>query len=465
MAKIKKSTNQKDLPRPPVVALMGHVDHGKTSLLDAIQKSTLCKQEHGGITQHITAYQIACKGEKITFIDTPGHAAFANMRSRGAKITDLVILVVAADDGIKPQTKECIQHIKKAKLPFLVAVNKIDLPSASIDKVKKQLAEENILVEDYGGEIVSVPVSAKTKKGIPELLELTLLLAQMQELKAKPNAPFKGIVIDSILHAKKGPLATILVKQGTLKVGQTVWAENIPAKIKALEAEKGQRIKKAHISQPVKVLGFKQPPPIGSIITLKKQKQDKKINIILKADTKGTLEALKTNLPDEIKIIKSEVGQPREDDIHLASSLKADIIAFNLKVPKKIIKSAKLENVNIKTYRVIYKLLEELEKKVLKILEPTIDEKQLGKAKIIAEFNFKKDHVAGCKITKGALNLNDKVHLKRDNKIRKDAKITSLQIEGEKTKKAKAGQEAGLVLKPDLDFKIGDVIISYKILD
>lgn len=466
--------------RPPIVAILGHVDHGKTTLLDAIRKTNVVAKEHGGITQHIGAYQIEYRGEKITFIDTPGHAAFVKMRSHGALVTDLVVLVIAADDGVKPQTKESLAHIKQAKVPFLVAINKIDLPQASPDKVKSQLAENNVLVEGYGGDIVCVEVSAKQKKGLDNLLEMILLLGKMQNLKANPKGPLEGVVIDSCLDSKRGPIATVLVKNGTLKTGELIFAEDIEGKVKLMMDENGNKVVKAEPSRPVEVLGFKKVPPIGAKvkreISLKKttrplspkitpredSEEESKIKIILKADTVGTLEAIQTNLPEEVEIILSGVGQVNESDVLLAQSIGAQILAFNVKIPSLVKKLAETEKVNIKSYNIIYELLEDIEKKVLKILEPTIDEQVLGEAEIITEFNIKGKHIAGCKIKKGKIHKNNPIHLKREGKIIADAKITSFQKEKQDIEEAKAGSEVGIVFAPDLDFKIGDVIISYK---
>lgn len=476
---LKRKSSRSIVLRPPIVAILGHVDHGKTTLLSAIRETDLTAKEYGGITQHIGAYQVEYKGEKITFIDTPGHAAFAKMRSYGAAVTDLVVLVVAADDGVKPQTKESLSHIKQAKVPFLVAINKIDLPQASVNMVKAQLAENGVLVEGYGGDIVCVEVSAKQKKGLDDLLEMILLITKMGDLKANPNGSLKGVVIDSKLDSKKGPVATLLIKNGTLKIGDQIFAEDVGGKTKSIMDENGKRLTKTELSKPIEVLGFKKVPPVGAKVQekvgfKKKQKsppvlqketaEEEKltIKIILKADTLATLEAIESSLPQEVKVILSEVGQVTESDVLLAQSTGAKIIAFNIKTPSRVEKLAKAEKVNIVTYNIIYRLLEDIEKKVLKILEPTIDEEILGEAKIIAEFNIKTKHIAGCKITKGLINKINPLHLKREDKIIADAKITSFQKERQEIEEAKAGNEAGIVFSPDIDFKIGDVIISYK---
>jgi translation initiation factor IF-2 len=485
----KKSTS-KTLKRTPVIAFLGHVDHGKTSLLDVIRKTNLASKEHGGITQQIGAYQIDYKGQKITFIDTPGHTAFEKMRSRGVEATDIVVLVVAGDDGVKPQTKESIAHIKQAGVPFLVALNKMDLPQASADMVKSQLAENEVLVEGYGGDVVCVEVSAKEKKGIDDLLEMILLVVEMQDFKGGSSEnDLKGVVIESELDSRRGPVATVLVKEGSLKVGDSVFAGNIPAKVKLMTDFKGKKIKTAGPSTPVEMLGFKKAPNVGAVVgekplkavvkpvkkkikTKKQEEEDNKeekeekerVKIILKADRLGSLEAIKAGLPEEVEIILADVGDINESDVLLSLSTSAQIIGFNVRVPTLVKKLAETEKIKIKSYNIIYKLLEDLEARILKIMEPTINEEVLGEAEIIAEFDIRGRHIAGCKIKKGKINKTHPVHIKRDDKIIGDAKIISFQKENIEIQEAEAGSEVGLVLKPDVDFKIKDVIISYKIL-
>lgn len=497
MAKQTRKTPEKSKlqSRPPVVVVLGHVDHGKTTLLDTIRKSHIVDKEFGGITQHIGAYQIEHQGREITFIDTPGHEAFAKMRSRGAKVADLAVLVIAANDGVKPQTKEAIRYIRQADIPFVVAINKIDLPEASTKMVKNQLAENEILVEGYGGDVVCVEISARQNRGIDNLLEMIQLIAEMQELKVDSKGTFEATVIESSLDSKKGPLATLMIKNGSLKIGNQITTSSSVAKVKSLTDEKGAGLESAGPSQPAEVLGFKTVPQVGERVrkvaphfaptSLKlrgasrgkkvdevgkvekvgeeEEEEKQRIKIVLKADTQGVLEAIETNLPEEVVIIHSDVGQVSESDVLLAQSVGAMIIAFNVKIPKKVAKLAEIEKVLIKTYNIIYKLLEEIEKKVLKILEPTIDEQILGEAEIIAEFKIRGSHIAGCKVKKGGINKKDTLHLKRGDKILADAKIKSLQKERQDVEEVVAGNEAGIVMSPDLDFKIGDVIISYKI--
>jgi len=506
MAKHKKKTKIIKKFRPPVVAVLGHVDHGKTTLLDKIRKADVASGEAAGITQHIGAYQVKLGAErgkrgtrktqsKITFIDTPGHEAFSKMRSRGAQVADLAILVVAANDGVKPQTKEAISHIKQAKIPFLVAINKMDLQAASVEMVKGQLAETDVLVEGYGGDVVCVEVSAKTGKGIPQLLEMLLLLAEMQELKLEKKAAFKGVIIESLLDKCKGPLATLIVKKGVLRLGDRLIAEDTKGKVKAMFDDKGKRIKRAGPSEPVQVLGFKGVPPVGSVVKKttkttrvgaglvparngkvdliparpkKAAKQEeaneiKQIKLILKADVAGTLEAIKANFTEEICLISEGVGAITESDILLAQSTGAVVIGFNVPVPQDVKKLSEMEKVKIKTYDVIYHLLEDLQGQILKMLEPTIDEEVLGKTEVIAEFDIKGNHIAGCKVKEGVFSKKQPVHIMRGEKKLADAKISQMQKEREDVEEVKKGNEVGLVFKPDIDFKLGDVIISYKI--
>jgi translation initiation factor IF-2 len=474
----KKKLKKIKSPRPPVITVMGHIDHGKTTLLDALRQTNIAAKESGGITQHIGAYQIEHKGRKITFIDTPGHAAFAAMRSRGTQATDLVVLVIDAVEGVKAQTKECLDHIKAASAPFLVAINKIDLPAASPEKVKNQLAENNILLEGYGGDIVAVEISAKKKQGLDQLLEMILLLADMQQLTADPQGSLEGVVIESELDARRGPTATIIVKNGTLKVGDPIQAATVVGKVKALFNDQGKKVSQAIPGQPVLLLGFKQLPPVGANLTYRLNDQStvpaatppppafSKTNlglkIILKADTAGTLEAITQNLSADITLISQAVGVVSESDVLLAQSTGARIVAFRVKPTSAAKKLAEIENISIKSYQLIYELLEDLAEEVLKLMEPTIDEEILGEAKIKAEFNIRDLHIAGCEVIKGKLSSGDLIHLKRGKKNIASARIKSLQQNKKPIKMAKKGEECGLTFKPDLNFKLKDTIIAYK---
>lgn len=479
----KDSVEGKLQKRPPIVVVLGHVDHGKTSLISQIYQKDLTRKEYGGISQHIGAYQVEFKTSqgkigKITFIDTPGHVAFSKMRSRGATVADLAVLVVAVDEGVKPQTLESLKHIQEAGIPFLVAINKIDLPGANINWLKNNLAENGILVEGWGGNIVAVPVSAKTGQGIEELLEMILLMGEMNELKADPEGELEAVVIESKLDPKKGPLATVLVRNGNLKIGEEIFTEETKGKIKQMLSDKGERLEVAFPSQPVEVLGFEKVPWVGSKVSktplaLEKDKEsdlflkpvgseeEKKIKIILKSDTRGTLEALLGSFPSEIEILEAGTGEVSESDVLLAKNTGGEIIAFNVKIPARVKKLAEFEQVKIYEYKIIYELLKDIEEKVLKLLEPTIDEEILGEAEILMEFLIKGKRIAGCRVKEGEISKRFPVHLKRAGEIIGDAKITSLKKGKEDVEKVKKGEEFGASLE-GVDFKTGDMILSFK---
>jgi len=492
--------------RPPVVVILGHIDHGKTTLLSKIKEIDLTRKEHGGITQHIGAYQVEVRDTKneihdtqkekhltshisrITFIDTPGHAAFNKMRSRGAKVADLAVLVVAANEGIKPQTLESLKFIEQAKINYLVALNKIDLPGFDLEKAKKNLSDNGIPVEGFGGDIVVVPISAKEGKGIEDLLEMILLLAEMAGFKGTSEEKLEAIVIESKLDSHKGPLATILIRHGSLKIGDEVKVENSLGKIKAMFDERGQNVEKALPSQPVEVLGFKTVPPVGGQVVItegtekdKGQKkivsspvkevseteskapedtEEKKLRVILKADMEGTLEAIKNSLPADCQIMKAEVGDVNDSDVLLADTNKAEIIAFNVKVTNTIKKLAEVEEVKISSYQVIYELLEDIDRKILKIMEPTIDEQVLGKAEILAEFPGKQK-IAGCRMMEGEIKKSDQLHLLRKTQIIATLRIRSMKKGKQDVQLVKKGDEFGVVLTPAIDFLVGDVLVSF----
>ncbi len=469
--KADKKTKDSNVIRPPVVAFVGHIDHGKTTLLDKIRKSRLADKEPGGITQHIGAYKINIDNNSVTFIDTPGHAAFVKMRARGVKVTDLVVLVVAADAGVQDQTKESYKHVKKAEVPFLVAINKIDLPGASIDKVKGQLSEIGIIPEDYGGDAIVVPVSGQTGEGIDDLLEMILLVAEMEELSGDPSGSLDGVVIESSLDKQRGPLATVLVKRGTLKKGDEIYAETDYAKIKALVDWQGKQVDKAMPGDPVEVLGFKQVPSIGAQIkdtpvkTDQKetghQKEDGKIKIILKADVKGSIEAIKTNLPADVQVLDFGVGPVTERDIFLGQSTGASIFAFNTKIPTAAEKLAKQSHVDIFQTAIIYDLFEEIDKRLKEAEDPLENKIIYGKAKILAEFKIGDKRIAGGEATEGEMVRGKKVFLKRGDKIIAKSVLASLRHGDQTIEKAQKDQEFGAVFSPPLDFRKGDVIISY----
>jgi len=483
------SSVSKGNSRPPVVVILGHIDHGKTTLLSKIKEMDLTRKEHGGITQHIGAYQVklqtpSSKLQTITFIDTPGHAAFNQMRSRGAKIADLAVLVVAASEGVKSQTLESLKFIKQAGINFLVALNKIDLPEVNLENAKRNLVDNGILIEGFGGDTVVVPISAKESTGINDLLEMILLLAEMMNLKGNPQAELEASVIESRIDSHKGPLATILIRNGSLKVGDEIKVENSWGKIKAMFDEKGQSVSQALPSQPVEVLGFKTVPVVGGKVEITKDKtlnelptlpkenvtkvslkesqdQTPKLVIILKADMEGTLEAIKNNLPEGCQIIKAEVGEVNDSDILMAATSSAEVIAFNIKIPHQIKKLAETEKVKISSYQVIYELLEDVERKVLKVMEPTIDEEILGKAEIIAEFTMK-ERIAGCRVIEGEIKKSDKIHLLRNSQIINEVRLKSMRRGKEDVQQVKKGEEFGVILTPNVDFNVGDVLVSYR---
>lgn len=470
--KINLASKGKD--RPPIVAVLGHVDHGKTSLLDYIRKSRIAQGEAGGITQSIGAYQVQTKDQKITFIDTPGHQAFSKMRQRSGFVADLVVLVVAVDDGVMPQTQESITHIKNASVPFIVAINKIDLSSANIERVYDQLAKEGVLVESRGGQVVAVPVSAKTGQGIDELLEMILLVGEIAELRTDPSGPLEAYVIESNL-TRGGAEATILVKNGTLKVGDQITVEGLQAKLKALVDDKGVRLSSAGPSTPVKVLGFSKVPPIGAKVSSQEvtpvavpaktaikvslPTDEGKMKLFLKADSLGSLEALVGSLPSEVLVIHGEVGNINESDIFSAKTSGASVLGFRVKANLSVKKLAEEEGVKIKTFEIIYELLETLEKELLD--EAVREEiKILGKAEIIAEFPFGTGRIAGCRVTEGRIAKNDQLELKRDEITLGQVRIASMKHASEEIKLAEKGSEFGAILKTDLDFRVGDMLIS-----
>jgi len=465
---------------------MGHIDHGKTTLLDKIRQTSVAARESGGITQHIGAVQVTFKAkegreERITFIDTPGHAAFAQMRARGAQVTDLVVLVVAADDGVMPQTKESLSHIKAAKVPFLVAINKIDLPNASVDKVKGQLAEIDVVPEDYGGKIITVPVSAQSGQGVEDLLEMIVLVGKVADLKADLEGVFEGVVIESSLDRRRGPVGTVLVKNGTLRLRDEIWVGEIKAKVKAMFDDQGKPIESAPPSFPVEVLGFAKPPLIGGKVTPhpgqtepdepKKKKEEeldpfaqkKEIPIIIKSDVQGTLEAVLVNLPSEVKVIHSGVGEVTDSDVFLAQASGAQLFSFRAKVGAPAKKIAQESEMEIKEFTIIYDLLEEIEAQVLRLIEPKIDQQVLGEAQIVAEFKIEGKRIAGCRVGKGTISLKGKAYLRRGKKMLDDVNLVSMKYRTKDIKKADKGEEFGVLFEPEVDFRVGDVIVSYKL--
>ncbi len=493
--------------RPPVVTVMGHVDHGKTSLLDAIRKSKVTATEAGGITQHIGAYTVTINGEKITFLDTPGHEAFTAMRARGAQITDIVILVVAADDGIMPQTAEAINHCKAANVPIVVAINKIDRPGANVDKVKQELTEYELVPEDWGGDTICIPVSAHTKEGIDTLLEMVLLTAEMQELKANSNRNGKGTVVEAKLDKGRGAVATLLIQNGTLNVGDSIIVGSTYGRIRAMFDDKGNKIKSAGPSIPVEILGLSEVPAAGDrfhqvkdektardIAEKRKQKireeylqsthkvsledlynqikegKVKELNIIVKADVQGSIEALKQSLQKlsneevKVRVIHGAVGAITETDVTLASASNAIIIGFNVRPDSNAQAAAEKESVDVKTYRVIYNAIEDIKAAMVGMLEPDYKEVILGKAEIRQIYKISNvGTIAGCYVLEGKMVRNCKVRIIRDGIVIFESELASLKRFKDDVKEAAEGYECGLSIEKFNDIKEGDIIEAYDI--
>ena len=496
--------------RPPVVCVMGHVDHGKTSLLDAIRHSNVIDREAGGITQHIGAYVVEANGEKITFLDTPGHEAFTAMRMRGASSTDIAILVVAADDGVMPQTVEAINHAKAAGIEIIVAINKIDKPSANIERVKQELTEYELIPEDWGGSTIFVPVSAHTKEGIPELLEMVLLTAEVMELKANPNRAARGLVIEAELDKGKGSVATVLVQKGTLHVGDAIAAGSAHGRVRAMMDDKGRRVKEAGPSQPVEILGLNDVPNAGEVFVGCDSEKDarsfaetfiaqnkvklldetksrmslddlfsqiqegnlKELNIIVKADVQGSVEAIKQSLlklsNDEvvIKIIHGGVGAINESDVSLASASNAIIIGFNVRPDATAKEIADREGVDLRLYRVIYNAIEDVEAAMKGMLDPVFEEKVLGHAEVRQTFKASGvGTIAGSYVQDGIFERNCSVRLIRDGIVVFDGPLASLKRFKDDVKEVRAGYECGFVFENYNDIKEGDQVEAYKMVE
>ena len=493
----------KRVPRPPVITVMGHVDHGKTSLLDAIRKTNVTSREAGGITQHIGAYMVNYQGKKIVFLDTPGHEAFTAMRARGAQVTDVAILVVAADDGVMPQTIEAINHAKAAKVPIIVAINKMDRPGANPDHVKQQLAEHELIPEDWGGDTIMVPVSAHQKTGISDLLEMILLVAEMQELKANPNLPAHGTIIEAQLDKGRGPVATVLVQRGTLSIGDTIIAGTAYGKVRAMINDRGEKVKKALPSTPVEVLGLNEVPMAGDILDstdektarsvaekrLAKRRSEemqqnakvslddifqriqegelKELNIVVKADVQGTIEALKSSLSniknDEVKVVvvHSGVGSINESDVMLASAANALIIGFNVRPDANARKTAEAEKVDVRTYRVIYDAINDVEAAIKGMLAPKFKEVIQGRVEVRQLITISKLLIAGCYVLEGKVTNSSKVRVVRDGIVVYEGEIDSLRRFKDDVKEVVAGYECGITLDKFRDLKEGDIFEVY----
>ena len=482
--------------RPPVITIMGHVDHGKTKLLDAIRQTNVVDQEAGGITQHIGAYQIELNGEKMTFLDTPGHAAFTAMRARGAQVTDITILVVAADDGVMPQTLEAIDHARAAGVPIIVAINKIDKPGANPDRIKQQLAEHSLVVEDWGGDTIAVPVSAKEKTGITELLETIRLIAEMEELKADPNKPAEGTVIEAKMDHTRGVLFTVLVSSGTLKEGDVIVVGRVWGKVKAMFTDAGKRVKRAPPSTPVEVLGLDSVPEVGDVMTvvadektaqaaIEKLKASapsssgtiilsnlyeqvnagkvKELAIILKTDVQGSMEPIRNSLEklssDQIKvhIIHSGTGNINESDVMLAIASKAVIIGFSTSVDPGAKRLAELDGISIRVYDIIYNLVDDVEKALKGMLQPKEIEVIDGHADIRAIFPAgKKEKAAGIYVTDGKILRSDTVRVVRGGKIVHESTISSLRRFKDDVREVATGYECGIGIQGFSDYNVGD---------
>jgi len=491
-------------PRPPVVTILGHVDHGKTSLLDAIRETDVATGEAGGITQHIGAYQVEMKGRLITFLDTPGHAAFTQMRARGAQGADIVILVVAADDGVMPQTKEAIAHAKAARVPIIVALNKIDKANANPELVKKQLAEQELVPDDWDGDTMVVPVSAKNKQGIDDLLEGILLVADNTVIRANPQGEVIGTVIEAELDKSRGVLATLLVQSGTLETGQVVIAGMAHGKLRALTDYKGKSVKKAGPSTPVSVMGLNEVPSAGDVFKVvdtdkearaivaeraeaaksraqKKKKatledlfanvqsgEAKELNLIVKADVQGSLDPIVSELNKlgegeiGVKIIYTETGNISDNDIMLASASNAILIGFNVQADVSARRLAEKEGVDIRLYEIIYRMTEDIEKALNGMLEPVVEEKVIGRAEVLAVFSASKfGRVAGCKVTEGELRRNAKARLFRGTDIVYEGDMGSLRHEKDDVREIRQGFECGVGFKNFKDIKVGDLLVCY----
>jgi len=490
--------------RPPVVTIMGHVDHGKTSLLDAIRETNVAAREAGGITQHIGAYTVETSGKKVVFIDTPGHEAFTRMRARGSKVTDIVILVVAADDGVMPQTREAIDHARAAGVPIIVAVNKIDKDNAQPDRVKQQLTDLGLMPEEWGGDTIMVPVSAKQKTNLELLLEMILLVAEMQDLKANPSRPAVATVLEAKLDRGRGPVATVLVRNGTLKAGDHFICGSVFGRVRALFDDRGVQVKEAGPSLPVEVLGLESLPEVGDslqvVTDVTKAKQivlyregkareqamaktrisldqfhaqlregeQKELNIILKADVGGTAEVLSDTLQKlstdkvSIKVISTGVGAITESDVNLASASAAIIIGFNVRPERNAAALAEQEDVDIRLHTIIYELTDEIKKAMVGMLEPVYKETYKGRADVREVFRISKvGTVAGCYVTDGTITRDAQVRLLRDNVVVHTGKIDSLKRFKNDASEVKSGFECGISLTGYNDIKQGDVIEAF----
>jgi len=489
---------------PPVVTIMGHVDHGKTTLLDTIRKTKVAAGEAGGITQHIGAYQVEVNGKKITFLDTPGHEAFTAMRARGAQVTHIAVIVVAADDGVMPQTREAIDHARAAKVPIIIALNKIDKADANPDFVKQQLYDIGVVIEEFGGEVICVPVSARRGTGIDDLLEMILLLAEIQNIRANPNRLATGVIIEAKLEKNIGPTATALIQQGTLKMGDNILVGSMSGKVRAMFNDRGKRIQKAPPSTPVSVLGLPEVPqagdhlevvadertakqmatkvaeerrsesmPLGQVSfdTLYIQLQEgnvKELNIVLKCDVQGSAEAIKnalSKLGDEnlkVRLIHEGIGNINETDVHLAGASDAVIIGFNVKADGAAQRLAQKESVEIRYYNIIYKLIDDIQAALTGMLEPTYREVIEGHAEVQQVFKAGKSTIiAGCRVLDGKITRSAQARIMRKKEKVYDGKIASLRRGKDDVREVASGYECGIVLEEFTGYEVGDIIEVY----
>ncbi|BAJ62259.1 translation initiation factor IF-2 [Anaerolinea thermophila] len=494
------------IPRPPVVTILGHVDHGKTTLLDAIRNTNVAEGEAGGITQHIGAYQVEHKGRLITFLDTPGHAAFTAMRARGAQGADIVILVVAANDGVMPQTREAIAHARAARVPIVVALNKIDRPDANPDFVKRQLAELDLVPDEWGGNTLVVPVSAKQRIGLEDLMEAILLTAEGIEIRANPKGKVIGTVVEAQVDKSRGPIATLLVQNGTLEVGDVIVAGTAYGKLRAMFDFRGRKIRAAGPSTPVQVMGLSEVPEVGELFTrydserearavVEQRKQEaaakaarapkatleelfsrvqageeKELRLILKVDVQGSLEPIINSINDlpkgeiKVNILHAEAGNVTDNDVLLASASKAIILGFNVQAESSARRLAEAEGVSIRLYDIIYRLTEDLEKALKGMLEPETKEVVVGKANVLAVFTISKvGNVAGCRVTEGEIRRNGRVRVYRNGKQLFDGEIASLKIQKDDVREVRTGYECGIGIRNFNDIQPGDVIECYVI--
>ena len=490
-------------PRPPVVTVMGHVDHGKTTLLDTIRRTNVAAQEVGGITQHIGAYQVEVDGHRITFIDTPGHEAFTALRARGAQVTDIAVLVVAADDGVMPQTVEAINHAKAAGVPIIVAINKVDLPGADPEKVKRQLTEHGLVVEEWGGDVIALPVSAKTGEGVQDLLEHIILVAELLELKANPDRPAVGTIIESELDPRRGPMATVIVQNGTLRVGDTVVAGETWGRVKAMFNEFGRQVKEAGPSTPVKIMGLEEVPRAGDVlrvlpdeaaarqmveerrreraaaraahaITLEELAgqiaagQARELNVILKADVQGSVEAIRSALERlgneraRVNVLHAATGNVTESDVLLAEASKAIIVAFQVKAEPGALREAANYGVQIRNYQIIYQLIEDMQKALEGLLEPETVEVVEGRAEVRAVFRVRQGKVAGCYVREGTIVRGAPCRVIRNGQVLHTGRISSLRRFQEDVREVAAGYECGIGVDGFNDFEEGDYIETFR---